>query len=91
MVKICVTSLVDTQTCNGERIDDSGDDQVGQGEVGGEHSSGVVVGRLGAVASAVQVLDDHHGDDDQVAECSDDGRQAEHSDVQTGEHSVPAV
>ena len=48
------------QTCDGERVDDGGDDEVGRGEVGDESASDVVAGRSSATAN---LLYRHRRDD----------------------------
>ena len=73
------------QTCDSERVDDGGDDQVWHCEVGDENSSGVVAGGLRLVAPADKVLDGYRGDDDQVAQSSHHGGHSQHSDIQPAE------
>ena len=79
-------------TCNGQRVDDGGDDHVRQGEVCDESAPGVVVGRLRSMLLPVaKVLDDDRHDDHQVAESSDDRSDPEHCDVERSKHRLPTV
>jgi len=59
---------VSLQTCNSDRVDNGGNDQVGQGEVGDENAPHVVSGG----SPAANLLDDDRCNDDEVAESSND-------------------
>ena len=85
--------IVHRLTCDCQRIDYGGDDHVGQGQVGDQCPPGVVSGGLGGAGppAAAKALDVHRRDDDQVADCSDHGRDAQHSYTQGGDGRLPTV
>jgi len=80
-----------TPTCDSQRIDDSRDGQVGHGQVGDESPAGAVAGGPGPTPAASPLLDGQHGDDDEVAERSDDRRDAEHGDVRRRHGRCPVI
>jgi len=75
------------QTCNGEWVDDSGDDQVRQGEVGDKSSSDAVAGG----PAPANVLDDDRYYDDQVTQSSHYGCHTEHYGVERSENRLSTV
>ena len=79
------------QTRNGQRINDSGDDQVGQGEIGDEDAPGVVAGGLRPLTTVSKVLHSNRRHNDQVAESSNDGCDTKHRDVRTGDDRPTTV
>ena len=80
-------SLLVRQTCDCQRIDDRGDDEVGRRKIGDERSSDVAAGAL----AATEVFQGHHGDYNQVAQSSDNGCDTEHRHIQQGGSRFPVI